>query len=79
MAVENWNTNEALNNTLEGEDVSEGMLPGPLNNTIRKMAAAIRVFFNKTYRKNETVHITAVGGAAPASPVEDDLWIEYTP
>lgn len=79
MAVENWNTDPLLNNTIEGESIAEGMLPGPLNDWGRKICAAIKVFFNKTYRKNETVYITATGGAAPATPAEDDLWIEYTP
>lgn len=79
MSVDAWNTNEALNGTIEGENVAEGSLPGPLNNVIRKMAAALKVFRNVAYCKDKNVTIQASGGAAPAAPSEDDLWIEYTP
>lgn len=77
MSVEQWNTNPALNGTIEGENISEGMLPAQLNDTIRKTCAAIRVFFDKSYRIGENVTIAASGGAAPASPVEGYIWIEY--
>jgi hypothetical protein len=79
MAVENWNTNADLNGTIEGVNVAEGSLPADFNDCFRKTSAAIRTFFDKSYRKNETIKITAAGAAAPASPVEGDLWIEYTP
>ncbi len=78
MPVQNWNTNEAFNNTLEGEDVAEGCIPAGFNNLFRKMAAELRVFYNKSYRKNETVFIQATGLAAPAM-TEGDILIEYTP
>jgi hypothetical protein len=80
MAVENWDTNEALNGTIEGENVAEGSLPGDLNDVVRKMCAAVKVFYNKAYRKNETIKATAAGAADPFSThAEDDVWIEYTP
>jgi hypothetical protein len=80
MAVENWNTNDTLNNTLEGVDVSEGCAPSGLNNMFRKMAAAIRVFYDKSYRKNETIKATAAGAGDPfVTHAEGDIWIEYTP
>ncbi len=78
MPVQDWNTNEAFNGTLEGVDVAEGCLPAGLNNMFRKMAAAIKVFYNKAYRKNENVFIQATGGAAPAM-TDGDILIEYTP
>jgi hypothetical protein len=77
--IDSWNTNETLNGTLEGQDVSEGSLPGPLNNVIRRMAAAIRAFRDQAYCKDKHVTIQASGGAAPAAPVDGDLWLEYTP
>lgn len=77
MPVQDWNTNDTLNITLEGVDVAEGCQPAGLNNMFRKMAAAIRVFYNKAYRIGENVTIQASGGAAPASPSEGDLWVEY--
>lgn len=80
MAVEDWNTNDSLNGTLEGVDVAEGSLPKDFNDCFRKMAAAIKVFFNKAYRKNETIKWTVAGGADPFSVHTDgDIWIEYTP
>lgn len=79
MAVEDWNTNPDLNVSLEGVNVAEGSLPADFNDCFRKIAAAIKVFFNKAYRKQENVTIQAAGGAAPSSPAENDIWIEYTP
>lgn len=80
MAVEDWNTNPALNGTLEGVDVSEGSLPRDFNDCFRKIAAAIKVFFNKAYRKDETIKWTAAGAGDPFSVHADgDIWIEYTP
>lgn len=79
MAVGDWDTDPELNGTLEGVDVSEGSLPRDFNDMFRKMAAAIKVFFNKTYQKDVNVTIQATGGAAPGAPAENDLWIEYTP
>ena len=78
MPVQDWNTSEAFNNSLEGEDVAEGCLPGGFNNLFRKMAAAIRVFYNKSYRKDETIFIRVLGTTAPAM-TENDIYIEYTP
>lgn len=80
MAVDNWDTNEALNVVLEGVACGEGAMTFPtINNLFRKMAAAIRVFRNSAYCKDKNVTIQAAGGAAPATPSEKDLWIEYTP
>lgn len=79
MAVQDWNTNEALNGTIEGENIAEGSLPGPLNNWGRKICAAIKVFYSKAYQKDVNVTIQPSGGAAPATPQVGDLWIEYTP
>lgn len=82
MAVENWNTDQALNVTIEGEDMSEGgTLPPDMNDVVRKMCAAIRVFFNKAYRKDENIKFTTTGAADPfgATHAENDIWIEYTP
>lgn len=80
MAVENWNTNPDLNTSIEGIDVSEGSLPKDFNDCFRKMAAAIRVFFDKSYRKTESVRIQATGGALPTTGLsENDICIEYIP
>lgn len=79
MAVQDWNTDPDLNGTLEGVNVAEGSIPADFNDCFRKIAAAIRVFYNKSYQKDVNVTIQATGGAAPATPVENDLWIEYTP
>lgn len=82
MAVENWNTDQSLNITIEGEDMSEGgTLPPDMNDVVRKMAAAIRTFFDKSYRKAETIRATATGAADPfgGAATENDIWIEYTP
>lgn len=79
MAVQNWNTDPDLNGTLEGVNVAEGSIPADFNDCFRKIAAAIRVFYNKAYQKDVNVTIQASGGATPGSPQENDLWIEYTP
>lgn len=78
MAVQDWDTDPAFNNSLEGEDVSEGCLPAGFNNLFRKMAAEIRIFYDKAYRKGENIFIQPTGGAAPAM-AENDILIEYTP
>lgn len=80
MAVQDWDTNPDNNGTLEGVNVAEGSLPRDFNDCFRKIAAAIRVFFDKSYRKNETIKFTAAGAANPfTAPTEGDIWIEYTP
>lgn len=83
MAVENWNTNEALNPVLEGVPCGEGAMTFPsINDLFRKMAAAIKTFYTRTWKisgADKNVTIQAVGGAAPGSAQENDLWIEYTP
>lgn len=79
MAVEDWNTDPDLNGTIEGVDVSEGSLPKLFNDCFRKMAAALKVFWTNAYAKDHNVTIQATGGAAPTTPAENDLWIEYTP
>lgn len=77
--IDSWNTNEALNGTIEGENIAEGSLPGALNNWGRKICAAIKVFRTQAYCKDLNVTIQASGGAAPAAPANGDLWLEYTP
>ena len=77
MAVQDWDTDPTLNNTLEGVDVAEGCQPAGLNDMFRKMAAAIKVFYNNTYSKTNNVTIAASGGALPASPDEGDFFLEY--
>ena len=79
MAVENWNTNATMNNSLEGVDVSEGCLPKDFNDLFRKMAASIRVFYNKAYRQGENVYFITTGSPAPGGLQENDIVIEYTP
>lgn len=80
MAVEDWNEDDTLNGTLEGEDLSEGCEPQGLNDAIRKMASSIKIFFNKALRHGDNVKFTAAGAADPYSVhAENDLWIEYTP
>lgn len=79
MAVENWDTNDTLNLTLEGIDVAEGSQPRWFNDMFRKMAAAMRVFYNKSYRKGETIKYQATGGALPGTAEDGDILIEYTP
>jgi hypothetical protein len=77
--IDAWNTNEALNTVVEGEDIAEGSLPNRLNNFLRKQVAAIKAFRDIAYSKDKNVTIQASGGAAPAAPSDGDLWIEYTP
>lgn len=83
MAVENWNTNDTLNVVLEGVSTGEGAMTFPtINDLFRKMAAALKTFYGRTWKisgADRNVTIQAVGGAAPASAQENDLWIEYTP
>jgi hypothetical protein len=83
MAVENWNTNDTLNTTLEGVATGEGAMTFPtINDLFRKVCASVRVFYNRTWKitgADKNVTIQASGGAAPAAPQENDLWIEYTP
>lgn len=84
MAVQDWNTNEALNVVLEGENVAEGSLPPGLNNMARKFAAALKVMYNSCYGSGvnggkQRITIQASGGAAPAAPNDGDIWMEYTP
>ena len=78
MAVENWQE-AGPNNTIEGVNVAEGMLPPALNNVIRLMAAAIKTFYNKSYRKNETVKVIPDGDPTPVGMVEGDILIKYVP
>jgi hypothetical protein len=77
MAVENWQE-AGPNNTIEGVNVAEGMLPPALNNVIRLMAAALKTFYNKTYRKQETIFIITNVAATPTM-TEDDILIRYIP
>lgn len=77
MAVQDWDVDPLLNNTLEGVDVAEGCLPGGLNDMFRNMAAAIKTFYNNTYSKIKNVTIAASGGALPSSPAEGDFFLEY--
>jgi hypothetical protein len=78
MAIQDWNTNDALNTTLEGIPTGEGAMTIPnINNLFRKMAATIKDFWSRAYRRGENVTIQATGGAAPATPADGDLFIEY--
>lgn len=80
MAVQDWNTDPDLNGTLEGIDVAEGSLPKWFNDCFRRIAAAIRVFYDKSYRKAETIKWTPAGDPDPYTTHADgDIWIEYTP
>jgi hypothetical protein len=80
MSVDSYNATDTLNTSLEGIPVGEGAMTIPsINDLFRKMAASIRVFRNNAYCKDKNVTIQASGGGAPASPAENDLWIEYTP
>lgn len=77
MAVDDWNTNPDFNNTIEGEDISEGCLPEGLNDWGRKICAAIKVFRNSAYCKDKNVTTAASGGALPGAPAEGDWFLEY--
>lgn len=83
MAVENWSTNEALNTVLEGVPCGEGAMTFPsINDLFRKMAASLKTLYGRTWKitgADKNVTIQATGGAAPATPQENDLWIEFTP
>lgn len=80
MAVQDWDDDHTLNTSLEGIDCGEGtMLPPSINDLFRKMAAAIRTYYDKSYRKGETIKNQAVGGALPVTAEENDILIEYTP
>lgn len=84
MTVQSWNTNPDLNTVIEGENTAEGMLPGKFNDVIRKIAAALKVMYNSTYGNavdggGKRITIQASGGAAPVTPSDGDIWIEYTP
>jgi hypothetical protein len=80
MAVEDWNEDDDLNGTLEGVNVAEGSLPADFNDMFRKMAASIKTFFLKSYRKTESVRIQATGGSLPTTGLsENDICIEYIP
>lgn len=84
MAVQDWNSNPDLNTSVEGENVAEGSTPPSLNDTFRKVAAAIKNFWSSSYGSaanggGKRIYIQAAGDPAPATPVESDIWIEYTP
>lgn len=78
MAVDNWSSNDTLNTTLEGIPCGEGAMTVPsINDLFRKMAAALKTFRVSAYCKDNNVMIQASGGAAPGSPTEGYIWIEY--
>ena len=77
MPVDDWNTDHTQNVIVEGEDIDEGMLPAGLNDFLRKMVAALKVWRNNSYCIDKNVTIAASGGAAPSSPAEGHLWMEY--
>lgn len=83
MPVTDWNTNAALNVTVDGIDIAEGCAPANLNNAMRSVMANVRVFYNSSLivagGDGGTVTIQADGGALPATPAENDILIEYTP
>lgn len=77
MAVDDWNTNPALNTSVEGEDIGEGCATDRLNDFLRKAVAALKVWRNNSYCIDKNVTAQASGGAAPVAPAEGHLWIEY--
>lgn len=77
IEVDNWNTTADLNVTVAGSDVDEGMLPGLINNAIRRIMAAVAAFRVQAYCKDKNVTIQASGGALPGSPAEGDFFLEY--
>jgi hypothetical protein len=77
VAISAWSTNEALNTTIEGVDIDEGMLPGDINNWMRKVIAALRTAWDASYGIGKNVTIQASGGALPVAPIEGHLLIEY--
>ena len=79
LEVDNWadESSPDSNVLVMGVDIDEGSLPGLLNNMGRRIMAAVSSFRKVAYCKDKNVTIQASGGAAPATPQEGDLWIEY--
>lgn len=78
LEVDNWSVASPDSNTLvSGTDIDEGMLPGFINNAIRRVMSAVAAFRAQAYCKDKNVTIQASGGALPATPAEGDLFIEY--
>jgi hypothetical protein len=79
MPVQDWQE-LGPNNVIEGIDAAEGsMTPPNINNLFRAMAAAIKVFYNKTYRKDETVKIIVNTDPTPGGMADGDILIKYIP
>lgn len=85
MAVSDWDATAANNTSIDGTDIAEGCSPSGLNNAVRSVMAAVRSFWNAAYRNaspgssGNTITIIEDGGTLPASPVDGDIVIEYTP
>jgi hypothetical protein len=78
LEVDNWDPANPDSITLiSGTDVDEGMLPGLLNNALRRIASAVAALRGQAYCKDKHVTIQASGGALPATPAEGDLFIEF--
>ena len=46
MAVQDWNTDPALNVTIDGVNIAENCPPGNMNNMGRSIMAAVRVMYD---------------------------------
>lgn len=79
LEVDNWLTTADSNILVSGTDIDEGMLPQFINNALRRIMAAMRAWRDVSYCKDKNVTIQATGGSPPASPQENDWFIEYTP
>jgi len=80
LEVDNWDPAAPDNITLiSGTDVDEGMLPGLINNALRRIASAVAAFRGQAYCKDKHIFITTDTAGAPAGATENDLWIGYAP
>lgn len=79
MAVGDYSATPALNITVNGINIAEGCPPANLNNALRQIMSDVRVFYNAALKVGFNVTIQEEGGAMPATPVENDIVIEYEP
>ena len=78
IEVDNWDYTTPDNITLiSGTDVDEGMLPGLVNNALRRIASAVAMFRQYAYSRDKNVTIAASGGALPTGVLEGHLFLEY--